>query len=94
MADKAPATPAVAYVPGTDAATVEANRVYQEALRKLNESLDLRKNRTFDPMLLAAAQGFLAPTKTGSFMESLGRVAGAVGEAQEKSIADSPGNAA
>lgn len=88
MADKAPATPAVAYVPGTDAATIEANRVYQEALRKLNESLDLRKNRTFDPMLLAAAQGFLAPTKTGSFMESLGRVAGAVGEAQEKSIAE------
>lgn len=88
MSDKAPATPAVAYVPGTDPATVEANRVYQDALRKLNESLDLRKNRTFDPMLLAAAQGFLAPTKTGSFMESLGRVAGSVGEAQEKSIAE------
>lgn len=88
MAEKGTAIPTAAYVPGTDAATVEANRVYQDALRKLNESLDLRKNRTFDPMLLAAAQGFLAPTKTGSFMESLGRVAGAVGEAQEKSIAE------
>lgn len=88
MADKAPITPTAAYVPGTDPATIQANRTYQEALRKLNESLDLRKNRTFDPMLLAAAQGFLAPTKTGSFMESLGRVAGAVGEAQEKSIAE------
>lgn len=88
MAEKATVTPTAAYVPGTDRATIEANRVYQDALRKLNESLDLRKNRTFDPMLLAAAQGFLAPTKTGSFMESLGRVAGSVGEAQEKSIAE------
>lgn len=88
MADKATAIPPAAYVPGTDPATLEANRVYQDALRKLNESLDLRKNRTFDPMMLAAAQGFLAPTKTGSFMESLGRVAGSVGEAQEKSIAE------
>jgi len=89
MAEKTPAIPTgAAYVPGTDPATLEANRVYQDALRKLNESLDLRKNRTFDPMLLAAAQGFLAPTKTGSFMESLGRVAGSVGEAQEKSIAE------
>ena len=87
MAEKS-AAPPVAYVPGTEQSTIEANRVYQEALRKLNESLDLRKNRTFDPMMLAAAQGFLAPTKTGSFLESLGRVAGSVGEAQEKSIAE------
>jgi hypothetical protein len=87
MAEKS-AVPPVAYVPGTEQSTIEANRVYQEALRKLNESLDLRKNRTFDPMMLAAAQGFLAPTKTGSFLESLGRVAGSVGEAQEKSIAE------
>jgi hypothetical protein len=77
-----------AYVPGTDPSTIEANRVYQEALKRLNESLDLRRNRMFDPMGLAMAQGFLGPTKTGSFMESLGRVAGSVGEAQEKSIAE------
>ena len=87
MAEKS-AVPPVAYVPGTEQSTIEANRIYQEALRKLNESLDLRKNRTFDPMWLAAAQGFLAPTKTGSFFESLGNVAGTVGQAQEKSIAE------
>lgn len=87
MAEKA-AAPQVAYVPGTEQSTVEANRIYQEALRKLNESLDLRRNRTFDPMMLAAAQGFFAPTKTGSFFESLGNVATNVGQAQERSIAE------
>lgn len=88
MAEKVPAIPSPAYVPGADPATIEANRIYQDALRKLNESLDLRKNRAFDPMMLAAAQGFLAPTKTGSFTEALGRVAGSVGQAQEQSIAE------
>lgn len=84
MAEKAQA--AVNYLPGTDPAAIEANRVYQDALKKLNESLDLRKNRTFDPQWLAAAQGFLAPTKTGSFWESLGNVAGGLGQAQEQRI--------
>jgi hypothetical protein len=83
MADKAPA---VGYLPPTDPAAEEANRVYQEALAKLNQSLDLRKNRMFDPMYLAAARGFLGPSQTGSFYESLGRVAGTVGEAQEQRI--------
>lgn len=83
MADKAPA---VGYLPPTDPAAEEANRVYQEALAKLNQSLDLRKNRMFDPMYLAAARGFLGPTQTGSFFESLGRVAGNIGEAQEQRI--------
>lgn len=62
----------------------EANRRYMEAQRKLAETLDVRKNRTFDPMWLAAAQGFLGPTRTGSAFEALGRVAGNVGEAQAK----------
>jgi hypothetical protein len=83
MADKAPA---VGYLPPTDPAAEEANRVYQEALAKLNQSLDLRKNRMFDPMYLAAARGFLGPSQTGSFYEALGRVAGTVGEAQEQRI--------
>ena len=89
MAEKAAAMPTgAAYVPGTDPSTIEANRVYQEALKRLNESLDLRRNRMFDPMGLAMARGFLGPSQTGSFMESLGRVAGTVGEAQEKGIAE------
>ena len=84
MADKS--AQSVSYLPPTDPAAQEANRVYQEALKKLNESLDLRKNRTFDPTWLAAAQGFFAPTKTGSFWESLGNVAGGLGAAQEQRI--------
>ena len=41
------------------------------------------RRQLFDPVLLAAAQGFLAPTKSGSFGESLANVASLVGPAQE-----------
>jgi len=50
---------------------------------KLREALDSRQNQLFDPVLLAMSQGFLAPTKTGSFGEVLGNVAGQVGPAQQ-----------
>ena len=71
------------YIAGEDPATLEANRVYQDALARLSQSLDTRKNRFFDPVWLAAAQGFLAPTQTGGFGESLGNVAKNVSAAQE-----------
>jgi len=74
-----------AYLPGEDPEAVEANRAYQDALRKLTESLDQRKNRFFDPRYLAAAQGFLAPGAP-NFFESLGRAAGNVGKAEEAMI--------
>lgn len=72
------------YASGDDPAIVEANRKYQEAQRLLSESLDSRKNRFFDPTLLAMAQGFLTPGQTGSFGESLGNVAKNVGAVQEQ----------
>jgi hypothetical protein len=75
--------PSVSYLTEQSPEAIEANRRYQEALAKLTESLDTRKNRFFDPVMLAAAQGFLAPTQTGGFGESLGNVAGKVGAAQE-----------
>lgn len=56
---------------------------YQDAISRLEGLLNDRENRLFDPVALAAAQGFLAPTKTGSFGESLGNVAGAVGTAAQ-----------
>jgi hypothetical protein len=62
-----------------------------DAQRRVAEKLEERENRLFDPTMLAMAQGFLAPTKTGSFGESLGNVAAAVGPAQaaeEKRIMD------
>jgi hypothetical protein len=56
---------------------------YESAQKALETMLAERENRLFDPTLLAMAQGFLAPTKTGSFGESLGNVAGAVAPVQQ-----------
>ena len=56
---------------------------YTAAQQEARDILEQRQNRLFDPTMLAMAQGFLAPTKTGSFGESLGNVAAAVGPAQQ-----------
>jgi hypothetical protein len=74
------------YVSGEDPDTIEANRVYQDALARLSQSLDTRKNRFFDPVWLAAAQGFGAPTQTGGFGESLGNAAKSISAAQAEDI--------
>lgn len=83
MATKAPA---LTYATGDDAEAEEANRRYQEAQKLLLESLDARKNRLFDPTLLAFSQAMLTPGQTGSFGEALGRAAGAVGAAEAQRI--------
>lgn len=57
---------------------------YNLALQQMKDALNARTNKAYDPMLLAMAQGFLAPTATGSFGESLGQVAKSVGAAQEQ----------
>ena len=54
---------------------------YRAAQAALQEALTNRQ-QLFDPTLLAMAQGFLAPTRSGSFGESLANVAGAVGPVQ------------
>jgi len=72
----------VAFLPGQDPGTVAANREYQQALERMLATLDARKNRMFDPTLLAMAEGFLKPAPT--FGESLGHVAGAVRQSQER----------
>lgn len=77
----------IAYAFGEDAASIEANRAYQDALKKLSESLDQRKNRFFEPTLLAAAQGFLQPG-TSNFFDSLGNVAGNIAKSQEAQVAE------
>lgn len=71
-----------AYLPGDTEEARQANLQYQQALERLTASLDQRKGRFFDPVYLAAARGFLAPGAP-DFFESLGRVAGNVGEAQK-----------
>ena len=70
------------YISGESPEAIEANRQYQEAMRKLTESLDNRKNQFIDPVWAAAAKGFLTPKPTGSFFESLGMVGENVSKAQ------------
>jgi hypothetical protein len=60
----------------------DAMQTYLDARKRANDAFEERQNRLIDPVYLAMAQGFLAPTKTGSFGESLGNVAAAVGPAQ------------
>ena len=55
---------------------------YRNQQKILMDSLVNRK-QLFDPTLLAMAQGFLSPTKTGSFGEALGNVAAQVAPVQE-----------
>ena len=57
------------------------------ALQRMRDSLDVRKNRLFDPVLMQTAAGFLKPTKTGSFGESLGYAAENAGVAAERESA-------
>lgn len=77
MAEKAAQTP---YVPGGSAAAVAANTEYQKALEDMLGTLDQRKNRLFDPTLLAMAKGFGAPNP--SFFGSLGNAAGEIERSQ------------
>lgn len=76
------ATAPLTFLPGESEEARAANKMYQNALNKMIESLDARKNRMFDPTMLAMAQGFLTPGRTGSFGEALGQVAGNVRAAE------------
>ena len=77
------AKPALTYIPERDEESRQANLAYQEALARLTETLDARRNQTFDPVMMAMAAGFAAPTRTGSFFEALGKAAEGAGKAQE-----------
>lgn len=61
----------------------EADESYDAAMKRIEELLKSREERLFDPTLLAMAQGFLAPSATGSFGEGLGAAAGNVLKSQE-----------
>ena len=63
-------------IPATNIAT-------QEALQTLLDALEARQKPRFDPRMLALAEGFLGPTKTGSGFEAIGRAAGKYREADE-----------
>ena len=59
-----------------------------DALSKSLANRTAKPAQMFDPTLLAMAQGFLAPTPTGSFGESLGAVSKNVGEVQRQQQKD------
>jgi hypothetical protein len=71
---------------GADSEAYKAAKAEVDAAREaMKSALQDRKGR-IDPTFLALAQGFLAPTRTGSFGESLGTAAGAFGKAQEAEV--------
>jgi hypothetical protein len=70
------------YIAGESPEAIEANRQYQEAMRKLSDSLNNRKKPFIDPVWAAAAKGFSTPKSTGSFFESLGQVGENVAKAE------------
>ena len=53
-------------------------------MQKLLDALNVRKNMPFDPVLMRVAGAMLAPTKTGSFGESLGYATTAAADEAEK----------
>jgi hypothetical protein len=62
----------------------EADEKYKAALERITSALDAREQRSYDPMLMSIAQGFFAPSATGSFGESLGNVAGNINKTQQQ----------
>lgn len=88
------ASPLTAALKPLVSADEDADIKYQEALERIETALSAReRGGGFDPTLLAMAQGFLAPTKTGSFGESLGQAAGAIIPVQQQRQKDAMENA-
>lgn len=80
----------VTGLPGKEMSQADID--YQKAMEEIKASLDRRTG--LDPSMLALAQGFLAPTKTGSFGESLSNaVAGYLPaqQAEDKRIQENAG---
>ncbi len=89
MPDVAPVAPENA--PETPIAQSATDKLHGERIRldehiqKLQNSLSTRNTtQTFDPAMLKMAQGFLSPTKTGSFGESAGIAAGAYADEKNR----------
>ena len=84
MADKQSTT----YIPGGGPEAVSANQAYEDALQQMLASLDARKNRLFEPTLLAIAAGSAQPTRTGGWGESLGNVAKSLQESEAQQMTE------
>jgi uncharacterized protein (DUF2267 family) len=60
------------------------NPILEQQIARLKSSAEKPRQLPFDPVWMRAAAGFLAPTKTGSFGESLGYAAEGAGKAAEQ----------
>lgn len=67
---------------GADSEAYQKAKAEVDAAREAMRSALENRKSTLDPSMLALAQGFLAPTRTGSFGESLGSAVGRYQEAQ------------
>tara|TARA_R110000868_G_scaffold159192_4_gene387817 strand:+ start:162 stop:1865 length:1704 start_codon:yes stop_codon:yes gene_type:complete len=84
VADKQSTT----YIPGGGPEAVSANKAYEDALQQMLASLDARKNKLFEPTLLAIAAGSAKPTQTGGWGESLGNVAKSLQESEAQQMTE------
>jgi len=62
----------------------EADETYDSAMQRIQELLAKREQKSYNPTLLAIAQGLLAPSASGSFGEGLSAAAGNVLKSQEQ----------
>jgi hypothetical protein len=89
--EEAPAAPSAKpnvddYVSRVQRQQEESFKALDERRKRLLELSGSRKNQTFDPQLLALSAALARPTKTGSFGESLGYAAEALGTEQERQL--------
>ena len=82
---KSPLSAASTFIPigGETAEELAAFERYRDAQKTLADSYE-RRNQLFDPTLLAMAQGFLSPTKSGRFGETIANTAERVGAVQSE----------
>ena len=57
----------IGYLPGNDPESAMANMAYQDALSKMQDALEARKNRFIDPEALSLAAGFLVFVAASTF---------------------------
>jgi hypothetical protein len=82
MAEKKGALAVIPTYMFDDEESKARQKAYNDALERVQKSLDQRKSRFIDPRFAAAAEAFLTPTKTGSAFESFGTLAKKLRETQ------------
>jgi hypothetical protein len=85
--EKQSETPAQDYATRALEERRKQSQLLNSQIEMLKQNLEARMNPPFDPMLMRVASGFLKPTKTGSFGESLGYAAEGAADESEKQLA-------